>query len=492
MNSVPRRVLIALLLAVLPLVAGGCGAGAAAGPEGAEVAPASTALFLSVQTDFNSDQWHKAKELVEQFPDGEKAVGFLLNQLGLGGADFERDVRAALGPETDVVGLDLSGEGEFIGLTQPENEQKLKDILAQLDEKIITREIGGWTAFADSTAALDDFEAARKEGTLADSAAYEEAQGDVDADALVHVYVNGSAVQKTMQDEGDLPPGALSALFAGGKVPSFSAALKAEGGGVRLEGAAKLAGGDGGIVPQNFKAALPDEVPGDVLLYLDFNDLEGSLSALRDVLAETMPDFDRDLARAEHELGVSLDEDVFPLFSGESALYLRKGFFIPEVTLVTEVEDEQAALATAGKLVDALEEYMPDAQAPRQTSIDGVGATEVPLGGPFSLFYAAFDGRLVVTDSRGAISALREDDNRLADDPAFTAALEGAQVPDETTGFGYVDLERAIPYFLGFVEASGGQTPPELSSNLAPLKHVTFYGTRDGDTVRFAAFLAVD
>jgi hypothetical protein len=491
MSNVARRFLLALVLTLIPVALGGCGAEAGSGPAGATIAPASSALFLSVQTDFNSEQWRNAKELVDEFPDGKRAVGFLLDQLGITGEELEDDVKPALGPETDVVGLDLSGEGEFVGLTQPENPEKLKEILARLDDTMVTREIAGWTAFADDEAVLDDFEAARKEGTLDGSAAYEEAMGEVDTDALVHLYVNGSAVQTTMQDEGAIPPDALSTLFAGGRVPSFVASIKAEGSGVQLEGAAKVSG-ESGLVPQNFEPALPDVVPGDVLLYVDVNDLESSFSAFRDALGETMPSFDRDLARVEHELGVSLDEDVFPLFAGESALYVRKGFLIPEVTLVTEVSDEQAARSTVGKLVDALEGYVPQAQPPHEVTIDGVTATEVPLGAPLSLFYAAFDGRLVITDSRAGISDLRQDDNRLADDPAFKQALEDTGMPEETTGFGFVNLEQTIPYLLGYVEASGDEVPPAVRANLAPLKHVSFYGTRDGDTMRFAAFLAVD
>jgi Protein of unknown function (DUF3352) len=491
MSSVPFRSLLVLVLTVLPLLVG-CGAQAGSGPEGASVAPASAALFLSVETDFNSDQWQKAKELVDEFPDGEKAVGFLLDELGIESGDFEREVKPALGPETDVVGLDLAGEGEFVGLTQPENEEKLKDILARLDAKIVTRDVAGWTAFADSTTPLDHFEAARKEGTLAGSGAYDEAMAQVDGDALIHLYVNSTAAQQAIQSEDAVAPSAFAAMFPGGQVPSFAAAVKAEGGGVRFEGAAKIGADEGGLVPQNFEAGLPDEVPGDVLLYLDFNDLESPLSALRDVLGETMPDFDRDLARAEHELGLSLEEDLFPLFAGESALYIRRGFFLPEVTLLTEVEHEQDALATVEKLVRVLEEYLPGAQPAHQTTIDGVSATQVPLGGPFSLFFAAFDGRLVVTTSQEGITALREDNNRLADDPAFKAALDDAGVPDETTGFGYVNLDEAIPYLLGFVDAAGGGTPPAARANLAPLEHAAFYGTRDGDTLRVAAFLAVD
>jgi hypothetical protein len=487
MSSVRFRPLIALLLAVLPLVAG-CGAEAGSGPEGASVAPASAELFLSVDTSFDSPQWKTAGDLVSKFPDGDKALELLFGELGAKGIDFDRDVKPALGPETDVVGLDLTGEGEFVGLTQTKDLEKLKALLAKTGEPFVTREVGGWTAFSNSATVLDKFEAARADGTLAGSPEFEDAMSEVEGDAVGRLYLNGSALQDTIQQEENLPAGALGAVFPGGKVPSVALSLKAEEGGIRLEGAAKLAEDEGGIFAEPFKAELPKEVPAGALFYLDFNNLESSLSALREFLAQSMPDFDRDLARIEHEVGVSLEEDVFPLFSGESALYIRPSLFIPEVTLVTHVEDEQAAMATVGKLVKALREYMPVLGDETEVQIGGVKAKEVPLGAPVALCYAAFDGHLVVTTSREGIAGLQEQDDRLADDSDFKDALDEAGVPSETTGFGYIDLKAAIPYVLGFM---GDGVPPQASANLEPLEHLVFYGTKDGRTVHFTGFLAV-
>jgi Protein of unknown function (DUF3352) len=241
-------------------------------------------------------------------------------------------------------------------------------------------------------------------------------------------------------------------------------------------------------VPDNFKADLPEEVPGGALAYVGFNDLERAFSALRDSLAESDPNFDRDLARIEAELGVSLEEDVFPLFADEAALYVRPGFIIPEVTLVTHVEDEQAAMATVGKLVHALAEYVPAAQQVTDVDIDGIPAKEVPIRPPVSIFWAAFDGHLVLSTSRDGIAELRRDDDRLADDADFKAALEQAGMPDETNGFVYVNLHKAIPYVLSLV----GDVPAEVRRNLEPLDNLVLYSSKDGKTLKFAGHLGVD
>jgi hypothetical protein len=465
-----------VLLALLVPIAAGCGSSSSKGPAGAEVAPASAQLFLSAVTDFDSEAWRQAEEVLESFPDSDKALGFFLHELGIENADVRDDLEPALGPETDLVVLDFSGDGVAVGLTQPEDLAKLKDVLAELDEQLVTREIGGWTAFSDSEANLDRFESERAEGTLAGSDRYEDVMAEVDREALVQVFVNGEGVE---------------APVPGAQVPTLGLSVGAEEGGVRLEGFVD-SGEEAGLFAENFAAELPDVVPAGAIVYVGANDLEGTFSGLRDMLAEAMPEFDRDFARLEHELGVSLEEDLFPLFAGETAIYVRPGLFIPGVTLVTEVEDEDAAMATLDKLLAGVGEYLPGASSPTEVEIAGVTAKEIPIAPPIAVYYAAFDGRLVVTSSKDGISSLREDEDRLADDEDFQDALERAGMPDETSGFAYVNLEQAIPYVLGFAERAGDQVPPRVRANLEPLEQFVVYSEKDGSAVHFAGFLGVD
>ncbi len=469
------RALLAALALCLPLAAA-CGSDSASGPAGAEIAPATAELFLSVATDFDSDEWRQAAGVIERFPEADEAVAFLLEDAGLGDVDVQQDLEPALGPETDIVVFDLAGEGQAVGLTQPEDPAKLEEVLGELNEELVTREIAGWTAFSDTEAALDRFESEREDGVLADSDPYQEAMEGA-GDGLVRLYLNG---------EG------LEAPLAGGSVPTVALSLAAEDDGVRLEGAARLGDEDEGLVPENFSAELAEEIPAGVLVYLGANDLEGWFSALRDALAEAMPEIDRDLARVENEIDVSLEEDVFPLFAGESAFYVRPGLFIPEVTVVTEVSDEDAARDTLDKLVSALEEYIPGVARANDVEVAGVTARQILLAPPIALYYATFDGRLVVTTAESGIASLREDDDRLADDADFQAALDEAAVPDETNGLAYVDLEALIPYVVGFGEQAGEEVPPVVRGNLEPLQRLVVYGENEGSTLHFAGLLTVD
>jgi Protein of unknown function (DUF3352) len=360
-------------------------------------------------------------------------------------------------------------------------------VLAKVDTKTVTREVDGWTVFSDSESALDHFQSAREGGTLEGSSDYQDAVGQVNEDALALVYVNGSALQKELPATAGVPPEAFDSVF-GGQIPSMAISLAAQENGAKVEGAALLTDENLAVAPDNFKAGLPDEVPGGALVYVGFNNLEQALSAYRDALAEANPDVDRDIARIEAEVGVSLEEDVFPLFAGEAALYVRPGFLIPEVTLVTQVDDEQAAMATVDKIVKALAEYVPAAQHVNEVQIDGIDAKEVAVSPPVSVYYAAFDGHLVVTTSRDGIAQLRQDGDRLADDSSFKDALEQAGMPDETAGFAYVNLHDAIPYVLNYV----GTVPEEVRRNIEPLDSLVLYSSKDGNTLKFAGFLGVD
>jgi Protein of unknown function (DUF3352) len=472
-----NRVALASLVAALVLPLAGCGSGSSAGSQGASVAPAASKVFVSVDTSFDSENWAAGRTLLGKFPDGDRAVAWVISRLGEQGVDFDRDVRHAFGPETDLVGLDASGEGKFVGLTQPHDRAKLDALLATGEKPLVSRDIDGWVAFSDSAANLDEFERLRGQGTLDGVDAYNRVNGEVADDAFAHVYVADSALDSTP----------FGSAFGDDK-PSLALSLDPQEDGVRVEGAASPATSD--LFSDEFSAGLPAQVPGGVFVYAGTSDLERQLGALRDVLAEVAPGIERDIGRAEAEIGVSLDEDVFPLFSRESALYVRPGFPIPEVSIVTQVDDEQRALAVVDKLAKEVAEYYGTAEL-KSVAIAGTQAKELAVNPLFSVYYAAFDGKLVITTSRQGIADLRGDGGRLADDPGFKDATEAVGIPDSTTGFLYVNLSDAVPALLGLVGFGGGDTPDWLAPNLEPLRSLVLYGTREDDMAKFVGLLSI-
>jgi hypothetical protein len=311
----------------------------------------------------------------------------------------------------------------------------------------------------------------------------------LDSGALAHVFVNGAKLAGTLESDPGVPP--VDALLPGGELPSFGMAFDVEADSARIDGRAVFAD-ENPFATDSYSADLPERVPGDVLAYLSFNDLESAFSRFRDVAAETDPEAERQLGMAEGLLGVSLEEDVLPLLSGEGAVYLRAGAPVPEVTLVTEIEDEENALDTLDKIVEFAGGFEPRLRNPTTVEIDGVEARELPIDPPVSLYYAAFDGLLVVTTSQEGIVALRQDSDRLSDSEAFDDALDRAGVPDETQGFGYVDLASAVALFLSFGSAAGEEIEPEAQAFLDPLQSLVFYGDSDDETASFTLFVGVE
>jgi hypothetical protein len=486
------RPLVFLLacLALLPAAAG-CGAQDEAGlPAGAELAPADAALFVAIDTDFDSGQWQTAGELLDKFPDGDKLRSFILDELSDEGIDLDEDVKPAVGPQVNVVWLDAADEESFVGMTQPADADKLRELLEKSGDEFFFREVEDWTAFATDEQYFDALAEGRAAGSLADDSRFADAMGRVAEDSLLRLYFNGPAAAPGLEEESGFDLGAVAELLPGGEVPWVSASLAAEDGGGRLDGAVGFGGDPDGWVAPTYEAELTDVAPAGALAYMSFKDLEGQLSKFRDLLAQVEPEFERDIARVENEIGVSLEEDIGPLLAGEGALYVRQGLFIPEVTLLLEVEDEANAMAVLDDLVAGIRDDLRLGPA-TTVDIEGVEARQVAIEEPVALYYAAFDGHLVVTTQRAGIAALRAEGDRLSGDDRFQEALGDAGMPDETAGFAYVNLRETIPYVLGFL-GTGEDVPDEVDRNLEPLDHLVVFSTREDNVVEFSGFLAVD
>jgi Protein of unknown function (DUF3352) len=493
------RLIPVLLVAVLLPVLAGCGSGSDVGAA-ADVVPADVFVYGSVDTDFEGEGWAALEEFAARFPGGDNLLQRLADDVSSSeeGIDFETDVKPALGDEVAFVLLDAPAddplaegtEEPFVLLLQPDDDAAFQRLLETEDEPPATDEVGGWTVVAENQESLDAFRAGLDGPRLDSSEDFDRAMEGLDSGALAHVFVNGAKLSEAYEAESsEKPP--VDALLPGGELPSFGMAFDVEPDSAHIDGRAVFAD-ENPFATESYSADLPERVPGDVLAYVSFNDLETAFSRFRDVAAETNPEAERQLGMAEGLLGVSLEEDVLPLLSGEGALYLRAGAPIPEVTLVTEVEDEEKALETLDKIVEFAGGFEPRLRNPTTVEIDGVEARELPIEPPVSLYYAAFDGLLVVTTSREGIVALRQESDRLSDSEAFDDALDEAGVPDETQGFGYLDLESIIPVVLAFQGVAEEGIEPEAQAYFDPLESLVFYGDQDDETASFTLFLGVE
>lgn len=449
-NVKSMRLIAGLLAAALLVVVAGCGQTGSAG-SAASAVPGSAVAYVTVDTSFEGGQWRAVAGLLGKFPDGEGLLEELLEDATAeAGLEGDADLRAALGPEVALVVLDVPSDAEadppIVILTKPDDEDAFAQLLE--GEEAARAEIRGWQAVAPTEAELDRYREALDASSLEDSEAFAEAMDDLPDEALARVYVNGEA----LAESAAFPPGLGQPPFdLAGATGSIGAALVAEDDGIRLTGHTVAAGDAEVPEAEPFASELVDEVPAGAVAFLAFNELGKALTDYAEMLggAGAMLPFD--------------PAQVSGLLSGEVALYVRPG---PTVTLVAEVDDEAAALEAVESLV-------------------GLAGGQVPI------VYDAFDGLLAVSNSQAELDALRGDGPRLDQDDRFEAAREAAGMPDETVGFGYVDVQAAIPLVAGLMAPLGGEAlvPGEY---LEPVGGLVFWGEGSGGAQRFTLFLGID
>src|SRR5436190_4558973 len=475
----------AALVAAVALTTTGCaGAGATTAASlggAASLVPTDAVACVAVETDAASGQWDAADALLRKLPAHDALLVKLREGLEahakLSWAD---DVRPALGPEVDLVAL-VGPPAQIVLLTQPADGGKLDALLAKLGGGLESRQVGGWTAVSKSSAALDALE--HVAAPLADSAAYQDATSKLAGAALVRAYVNGASAQRLLASL----PGQVRATvplvrgrFRGYRGSNFNvkafvperfawgaADVVAEGDGLRLQAftraapAAQAAVSHARLVQlrtRSYTSLLVDEIPADVLAVADF---QAATTGFEEAAPSTLPRWLRTL-RAK---APNVPSDLDTLLGGETAIYIRPGLPVPELTLVTQPADVEQAI---GVLPDVLSELK----------------AAFPMLAQLSLHHSVIGGQLVVSTSEQGIAAFSSAGPKLSADAAFQDATKAADMPQQTTGFVYANLARALP-LVALLAPGGGL------GDLSALQSLTAYGTRDGADSSYTAFLGV-
>jgi uncharacterized protein DUF3352 len=442
-------------------------------PGGAAVAPLSTPFLLRLNTAFDSPEWQAFDTLLRKFPDGTKLYSSIAGQ----GVDFNRDVKPALGPETDLLALtaeDLN-KSAFVGLTQPENEAKFLALLTKNDSTPpVSEQIADWRVISDDRATIDRFKRARNEGALSGSVAYKEATAELPADALATIYVNGSVLTRAIAKRAKTATGPVPGI---GRIGWLSGALTAQDRGLALD--FRLKGDE--LTASPFTAELPAEVPAGVSLFVDFKGLDAALEQLK-----RSPALQKQLGSAEQALGGLLDE-VIGLFKNEGAVYVRPGATGNEYTLVLKVDDEAAAGATLDKLATLVSAFAQE--VPEQVDVAGVSVKKIALGKD-TIYSGVFGGKLVLTNAEGAIRGLTGGGQRLADSQAWQDTKTAAGLPDKTVGIFYADVQKVLPLLQGLGKDSKPLSA-QAKRNLAPLGAVLLYGSVNGNVASAKGFVSV-
>ena len=498
----------AAVAAATVLTAAGCGgAGGAPGSgadlgAGASVVPANTVAFVALDTDVSSGQWQAVDQLLQKFPAHDQ----LLSQLQ---QSFEQktslswndDVKPALGSELDLAvlpGASAAAKPQLVVLTQPADEAKFGLLVGKLKGGSngggFYRQIGGWTVASESSAALDAVQNATS--TLATDNTYEDATAHLAGGSLARAYANGAEAEQLL---GSLPgqsqvtstaPTVRGFRLGHGSGPPVAAQefqwgaadVVAVDGGVKVEVFARSAPPVAAVRQRSslaqtpippYTAHLVDEIPAGPLFVADFQVAPGQFE-----LADPtkLPKPIQQLLQAAPQVSGELDS----ILGGETAIYVRPSLPVPEVTLVTQPADTQAAVVALDAVVSALKGAAAGAAGP-------LGAL-----GSVQIYHALLGGELVVSTSQQGITDFRGAGQKLSADPAFVEAMQAAKVPQQTTGFVYVNLEATLPLVQGIAALAGVTLPKALQgSGLQPLRTLTAFADRTRDESSFTVFLAV-
>ena len=478
---------MAVALFALALGASACGGDGEGPGSGADIAPASSAVFVALITRFDGDQWQAAERIATRFPAGRDALRHLLGELQAEDVDLERDVKPALGPEVDLVILDTEAGDEGVLLTQPRDPARFRDLVRKSGGRAVTEEVDGWWVAAPTREALSRFKKAREGDSLAESDRFAEAMDGLPSDALARVYVNGEGLRAAAGSEPEVPRDAvrlLACVGGGEKASSLAFALAAEADGIRIEGTIRGGGLDGS---KGRSGETADRLRGGAVAYVAVDGLGERLRKALRCAAEADEDFSRQLAQAELALGVSLEEDLLPLFERETAIAVYPGP-APRVALVTQVDDEAHAFETVDRIAERASAFLEQVTVEdvRLEEIADVRVRRITIGGERELHYAAAAGTLVLASSEAAILAALMPGEALSDDPAFARAREAANAPDRPAGVAYVNFAEAVDALMGV------RTPSRVRANLEPLRTLFLWGEAGDDALDFEGLLEID
>jgi hypothetical protein len=471
-----RRIFAGIAVAATAVAAAGCGGMGSAGSSdlggAASIAPANSIAFVALDSNTSSGQWSAVDGLLRKFP----AHDDLLTKLR---ATFEQrsklnwnaDVKPALGSELDLVALP-GKQPQLVGLTQGGDRTKLDALLQKLDKGVATAQIGDWTAFSSDQAALDAVKNATTK--LADNNTYRAAVAKLAGDALVRAYANGTEAQQLLSSLGKQSPDAAVVPFAWA-----SAELVASGDGVRVNGFSLDSSTTTSATPRlqrvpapPYASTLVDEIPSGALFVADFPVTPGEFEFSP---TGSVPKPLQGIFGTSPTSLAQLDD----LLGGETAVYVRPGLPIPEVTIVTQPNDVTKAESALADVVKTLRAAAAGAKA-------GIDLSSIPV------FHKVQGGQLIISTSEQGIADFASGGPKLSADPSFKSAQQASAMPAQTTGFLYANLATALPLVQAFGPMVGLKLPAGAAqADLGALKTLTAFGTRTGEEATFSVFLEV-
>ncbi|HST14213.1 MAG TPA: hypothetical protein VLJ44_05110 [Gaiellaceae bacterium] len=455
-------------VAVLAVLAAGCGGGGGgnSSSDAASIVPANALAFATIDTDKSSAQVSSALKILDKFPIEPRAEQQLRASIKNSGVDFGA-LTSSAGSEVDVAVINVNGKQLPVGLAKPSDEKAFDAQLDKSETKHTTMD--GWTAFADAQATLDAFKKQSNGSNISDDATYQAAVKSLPSDAIARFYASPAAEGAVLKAaKQNLPSTSLGPLAS---AQWFAGALTSQDGAFKLEVHTKAASAQA-LTKSN---PLTSKIPSGSIVALALN----GGGATKSLPAATQ----EQLSVIGQQIGVDLPA-LISVLNGPVIAYVRPGIPLPEVTIAARPANPQSAARAVGSLIARFATHATAVP----TKVDGGTLNKLDLG-PVALYYGVNDGQLVVTDSSTALVELNGSVGRLSGDAVFKEAKDGAGMADDTQTFVYLDMKDALPALSGFAQLANQNLPPEVETNLRPLRSVLLFGSSHDKIGSFVAYV---
>ena len=471
------------VLAATTLLAAGCGGTTAQIGSGASsIVPASAPAFIAIDSNAASSQWRTIDDLASKFPDKQKAVDSIEQDLAKDGVDWAKDVKPALGDELDLVWLDFANDGRnVVGLTRPQSQSKFKALVDKANkaaskpgDKVFYDTFKGWAVIAPAKKTIDRFERQSLDATsaLADEKSFSDSMNRLGSDAVLRAYVNGKSLLRLARTYG----GARVRPYIDkvGKLDWIAARVAASPEGIGFDTIVHGTPGSlfkGASSSGAFGPKLLGAVPVDALVYLSFHGSKGMFDGLQQNPALNTPQL-RQFAQPLQQLGRILE--------GENAIYVRPGAKLPEVTLVST----PGTLGTP--IVDRIVKKL-SGSSPEAATVDGTRVHALAASGA-GLYYADVNGKFVASDQLQGIRSAKGSRKSLSDSSEFQQAKDASGMPDKTWSALYVDIHATVPYAEKLAQS---HIPAEIARNIKPLRSAVEYAASHTHELQISFFLRI-
>ena len=442
-------------------------------------------MFVVIDSDLRSSQWQTVNALANKFPDKQKAVDAIKQQLNRNGLDWKRDLEPALGPEVDVVMLDFAHPNETVALMQPQDEGAFERAVKKgnaIDpsSQLVYDKFHGWTVMSDKQAAIDAFERASDSSVrmLPEDGTFSSATRK-SGDGILRAYVNGAQVMTAARNS--LGPDAGPYFKKLGTLDWLLMTLRAKSDGIAWDTTVHGTPGKefDKVSEHASDGSLQKLVPKDALLYLAFHGSKGMLGGLgsNPILQQSGL---KGLGDALQQLG--------RIMAGENALYVRApgSSDLPEVTFIAAPEGGVDGAAALDRVLNRFAKEL--GGRPHRAVVAGVPVRVIGAGGRVTVQYANVKGKLVVTDLPSGIAFAKNGGKVLTDSREYQNAARSSGLPAKPQVVLYVDIHSTIP-LIG--RLGNGRIPASVERNLKPLRSAVEYAVSHSHEIQISFFLRI-